>query len=220
MWRLSHAPLPAAIRNTASPHRNTSIRAATGSAVLLLIASLIALAGCAPKEPANDPGSTEQSQAPAIEIAWSPDMDCSTCHASEQESYSDSQCEASLHSDVTCIQCHADDTSLASVHEGKTASDKMPTRLKKTNVEDGVCFDCHYGNRSELIAATNGSVSLTDSQGTSRNPHDPEGISDHETLSCRNCHNMHSNDNIQERALKECESCHHAGVFECYTCHE
>lgn len=180
---------------------------------------LLAMAACAPKEASEGDGATQSNEEP-IQVAWSADMDCGTCHVSEQESYEDTACEASLHEDVACMQCHADESTLRSVHEGKTASDKMPTRLKKTAVEDAVCFGCHYEDREALIEATEGKVVLTDTEGTSRNPHDPEGIAEHETLACGDCHNMHSTEDMQVRAMKQCESCHHEGVFECYTCHD
>ena len=37
---------------------------------------------------------------------------------------------------------------------GKTASDTMPKKLKKTEVPDDACLSCHYGAREELVAAT------------------------------------------------------------------
>lgn len=189
-----------------------------------LVALTAGLAACAPSEPSGEPSGGSQAGKDAssepIQVDWSIDMDCSTCHATEQDSFTDSACEASLHADMACKDCHNDATKLATVHEGKTASDKMPTRLKKTEVSDELCFSCHYENRDALIEATEGKAVLTDSEGTSRNPHDPEGIEEHESLACGDCHNMHSTETVQERAMKQCESCHHAGVFQCYTCHE
>ena len=181
----------------------------------------VAFVGCAPQ--VNDVSDTQgasKGQPAAVDFTWSSDADCAMCHTGEQESYGNAACEASLHKDMACIQCHVDESALQAAHEGKTASDKMPTRLKETGVSDELCFGCHYDNREGLIAATEGSTVLTDTEGTSRNPHDPDGIAEHETLKCSDCHNMHSTDAVQERAMKKCESCHHAGVFACYTCHD
>ena len=202
-------------------HRSTT----TSTRTIIVIATaafaiaLLALPACTPKE-ASDSGSSKTDATPSVEANWSPDSDCGTCHATEQKTYDNAQCEASLHKDVKCLQCHADEAALKTAHEGKTSSDKMPTRLKKTQDEDAVCFSCHENDRAGLIAATDGKAVLTDSEGTSRNPHDPQGIAEHETLACADCHNMHSTEELQERAMSQCTSCHHAGVFACYTCHD
>lgn len=201
--------------------RTHARRAACATVAALATAALCCLGACAPQQ-TSDGGARDdaKSNAPAVDVAWSMDRDCGTCHATERGSYDSSACEASQHKDVACAQCHGDEATLAAVHEGKTASDKMPTRLKKTSVEDATCFSCHYGDRAGLVAATDGSVVLTDSEGTERNPHDPEGVAEHEAIACGDCHNMHSDEDIQERAMSECLSCHHEGVFACYTCHD
>ena len=66
----------------------------------------------------------------------------------------DAACVASTHEGQACISCHADASGLATAHEGKTASDTMPKKLKKTEVPDDACLSCHYGAREELVAAT------------------------------------------------------------------
>ncbi len=199
------------------PVRSVGARA---GAAALLVAALCCLGACAPQEHNADAPSKAPSDEPAIEVSWSMEGDCSTCHATEQKSYESTACEASLHKEVACAQCHSDVSGLEAVHEGKTASDKMPTRLKKTSVDDALCLSCHYSDRESLIAATDGTAVLTDSEGTSRNPHDPQGIAEHEALVCSDCHKMHSDEDIQDLAMKECVTCHHEGVFACYTCHE
>lgn len=187
--------------------------------VTALAAGLLALAACAPQESVEGDGG-QGASTPAVQATWSADIACDTCHAAEQATYDNASCEASHHKEVTCLQCHADEATLATVHEGKTATDALPKRLKQTNVEDAICFSCHYGDRDALIAATESTAVLTDSEGTSRNPHDPQGIAEHEDLACADCHAMHDTKGLEDRAMAVCESCHHEGVFACYTCHE
>lgn len=198
---------------------NASVNMRVGIAALAVVA-ICCLGACAPQASDSNASSETSSDGSAAEAVWSMDSDCGTCHATEQKSYESASCEAALHKDLACAQCHSDESALAAVHEGKTASDKMPTRLKKTSVDDTFCLSCHYGDRDGLIAATEGVAVLTDSEGTSRNPHDPQGIAEHEDLACSDCHKMHSDEAVQDVAMKECVTCHHEGVFACHTCHE
>ena len=152
-------------------------------------------------------------------MEWSPEADCAACHSTEQSSYDDAACLASFHKQQACASCHADDQALSNAHVGKTSADKAPKRLKKTEVSDELCLSCHFGTKEELVAATQ-DVVVTDENGTSRNPHDGGDIAEHESIECSSCHSMHSDEPVSEQAYDTCISCHHAGVFECYTCHE
>lgn len=184
-------------------------------AQVLLAASLGA---CAPHEstPANDDASNGSSIAMAD---WSPDADCETCHTVEQASYESTQCLASSHRDIVCTQCHEDQEKLSAAHTDATTSSKMPKRLKKTEVTDNLCLSCHFGDK-ESLAEASPNISLTDAKGNTRNPHAPDGIAEHESIACVDCHSMHAEESIEDQAMSTCVSCHHAEVFECYTCHE
>ena len=171
------------------------------------------LAGCAP---AAEGSGNDAPEAPA---AWSADVECATCHDVEQGSYADAACEASFHAEVACSGCHDDQDTLSQVHEGKTAADNMTKRLKKSQVSNDVCLSCHFGTREALVEATP-EVVLADKEGNSRNPHDADGIPEHEGIACGDCHAMHDGKPLADRALDECLGCHHEGVFECGTCHD
>ena len=190
---------------------------AIGALSLFLTMSL-ALYACAPKAP-EEGGQGEKASEPVVAVNWSESSDCATCHTVEQESYSDQTCLASMHPDATCTQCHADAAGLATVHEGKTAADKMPKKLKGTNVPDELCLSCHFESREALAEATP-NVLITDAKGNSRNPHLSDGISEHDDIECAECHSMHKAEPIEDQAKDVCYSCRHAEVFECYTCHE
>lgn len=173
----------------------------------------------APVERKRSPPSADDAKETPITVAWSADSECGTCHATEQASYDDAACVASTHEGQACISCHADASGLATAHEGKTASDTMPKKLKKTEVPDDACLSCHYGAREELVAATV-DVAVVDSKGTAVNPHDVTPSEQHDTIRCADCHGMHDAEKLADKADAECASCHHADVFECYTCHD
>lgn len=177
----------------------------------------LALSACAPQT--RELGSApEPDDATTVAIVWSPDSDCAICHVAEQSSYDDTACGASQHQEQICESCHDDEATLSTVHEGKTGSDKMPKRLKETEVAEDTCLSCHFNTREELAAAT-ADVVLSDAKGTSVNPHQlPQGES-HDSIRCGDCHGMHDGEALLEKANGECASCHHSGVFECYTCH-
>lgn len=187
-------------------------------ALSLSLALSIALCSCTPKAPEED-GRGVKAAEPAVAVDWSENSDCATCHAAEQESYSDQACLAGMHPDAACTQCHADVAALATVHEGKTEEDKMPKKLKSTDVPDELCLSCHFGSR-EALAQETPDILITDAKGNSRNPHLSDGISEHDDIECAECHGMHKAEPIEDQARDVCYSCHHAEVFECYTCHE
>ncbi len=188
-------------------------------ATVCALATVATLAACAPQARDGSAEGSSDASTPAVQVSWSADSDCSVCHKNPQSSYENASCLASKHVEQKCIDCHVDETALESVHDGVSADDKQPKRLKKTDVTDESCLSCHYGTKEKLVEATS-DLLVTDDNGTSANPHDLPENPDHETLACENCHGMHDEASIAEQAQATCLSCHHAGVFECYTCHE
>ena len=156
----------------------------TGAATISCAVIALALTACAPQSNENGAASADDAKETPITVAWSADSECGTCHATEQASYDDAACVASTHEGQACISCHADASGLATAHEGKTASDTMPKKLKKTEVPDDACLSCHYGAREELVAATV-DVAVVDSKGTAVNPHDVTPSEQHDTIRCR-----------------------------------
>lgn len=187
--------------------------------LLATVATTILLAACAPMDSSADSTAKKDSTEPAIAVDWTLDSECATCHTVEQETYEDSTCLAYKHQNATCISCHANETSLTSAHEGATSADKMPQKLKKSNVSEESCLSCHYGTKEELATATP-DILITDEKGNMRNPHDSGAVAEHQNITCSSCHAMHKNEDSMTQAKKTCQSCHHTGVFECYTCHE
>ncbi|MEG0374585.1 MAG: cytochrome c3 family protein [Raoultibacter sp.] len=201
------------------------------AAMLIAIASVCAILTCglaacgqphAP-ESATD-GNSKTADSAMNEVAWSPEIDCLTCHETQAASIEDAGCPASLHADSACLDCHADEESLATVHKAKAGSDpsKLKT-LKSTTIDEKVCVDCH-GSWEELAAKTANVTVLTDSDGKTVNPHEVLTTSNtagqHDDITCVDCHKMHSDESIDITAPRSCQTCHHMDVYECGTCHE
>ena len=195
--------------------------ACAAAALASILTVLLFVAGCAPttNERGGAPSGEEGDGAPTVQVTWTPDADCALCHAEEGSSLASIPCPAEKDGNRACVTCHADEASLSSVHEGKTTGDKMPKKLKATEVASDTCESCH-GTYAELAVKTAASTALTDSKGTVVNPHDLPGNAEHESLACADCHQMHSDGDAAKTAPKACSSCHHAGVYECNTCHE
>lgn len=195
--------------------------------ILGLAGALLAggVSGCAPngsEEPQGDRGkAAAANETAAVEFTWSADADCSTCHGAESSSITDESTVAGIHGAEgdTCATCHIDGVDLAAVHEGATTDSKMPKKLKKTKIDEAVCLACH-GSGEELAEKTAASLALTDSEGTTVNPHALPSGSDHDMVTCSDCHSMHGSDPVADTAKAECLSCHHQDVFECGTCHD
>lgn len=181
------------------------------------LAMALCVLACACSNESGD-GKAQGNDA-SVAVNWSMEVDCGVCHSIEGESMADASCEASSHVDMTCIQCHDDEKALSLVHEGKTAENTSPKKLRKTEVSNDLCLSCHYGTREALIEATS-DVIVVDSEGTGRNPHDVGDVAEHGDIACADCHNMHDSNPIEDQAKDKCLSCHHADVFECGTCHE
>lgn len=201
--------------------RRCQIWAALGLVSVMLLA---AASGCAPKAadetPANN-SNAAASEATLVDFTWSADADCSMCHGNESASVADNSTIAGIHGAEgnTCATCHSDEASLAKVHEGATADSKTPKHLKKTKIDEQVCLACH-GSLEEIAQKTAESTALTDSEGLTVNPHALPSNSDHDMITCSNCHSMHSSEPIADTAKDKCLTCHHKDVFECGTCHE
>lgn len=187
---------------------------------------------------------------PAIAaVEWPIDGDCTACHtkeafdleaapaepdvkeakdteatdASSQEAADDAVPCAdyiAIHSAFGCAVCHADEK-LGELHDGVAADDKMPKKLKKTKVDAEICLVCHE-SYDALAEKTADSQALVDDNGTVVNPHALPDVTDHEPISCVDCHTVHKDADkpVTEKAKDKCLSCHHENVFECGTCHE
>ncbi len=129
--------------------------------------------------------------------------------------------KVSAHQSFECVTCHDDQDAMDSVHEDVAEGDRIPKRLKKTEVDSEVCLTCHE-SYEVLAEDTEDCTALTDSKGTVVNPHEVVELNDRhgESLTCFSCHEAHSDDAVADSAARSCESCHHTNVYECYTCHE
>lgn len=128
---------------------------------------------------------------------------------------------AQLHHDSAAIGCSAchDDPRLEGLHEDAAADDRMPRQLRKTAISDELCRGCHTAEA--LIEATAGLDALTDTEGTTVNPHDLPVSESHNQMTCTLCHEAHDgNADPAETALKKCELCHHTGAYTCGGCHK
>jgi uncharacterized protein YceK len=187
--------------------------------IAIAILILYTVAGCSGISQNQNGSDSSNSSNTAAQTAWSPDTDCTTCHTTETASMSDSACLVSKHvaQGVTCSTCHTDNDALAAAHEDMSTA-KTPTKLKKTTVDESVCLNCH--DKTELAENTTNVTVCTDSQGTTVNPHDLPVNDNHATITCVDCHEMHSTDTAETLAPEKCISCHHANVYQCYTCHK
>lgn len=197
--------------------------------VVCALAFALAFAvGCAPAEQKSDSTQKtekEESGGNALDdqpVNWTMESDCASCHTTEAESEDDPQCvQAVAHKgQATCIQCHTDEPVLSTAHEGITFGDKPASKPTVETVPEQTCVDCH-GTLAEMAVITAGSTALTDSNGTTVNPHERPAGQTHEEnpATCTDCHNNHSK-NLEKDAMKYCATCHHRGVFTCGNCHE
>ncbi len=193
-------------------------KVALALAAVALTACAAVAAGCAPQA-ATDNGAAAGTEPPTVEVAWSPDADCAVCHTTESAALPQTPCVAASNDSLNCASCHTDETGLAKAHDGVTTGGKTPSRLKSTNVDPAICESCH-GSLESLAERTASSTVLTDANNTTVNPHALPATAKHASVTCGDCHKMHSGDNVATTAPKACSSCHHAGVYECGTCHE
>jgi hypothetical protein len=196
-------------------------------ALIILFIGGVLIAACAPRQAAPDDdsssaGGTGDDVGAEMVVEWSPEINCATCHVDEDGSLAVATTAAGIHKseDLSCIDCHDNQTGLADVHKGVTAGETTSKVLKKTKVTTETCTasGCH-DNAEERVAATSSFAGLTDINGTMINPHDlPQGDG-HKSLNCSTCHKGHE-PFVADDTVKECYSCHHEKVFECQTCHE
>lgn len=198
------------------------------SVALLLAAAAIAcaaLAGCSPE--AGNPqeegtvvgqekASTDATEDGSSTVAWTIDSDCTACHLANQIAEDGTH---GAHSSLTCITCHEASSELEKAHEKATMVEEADVkRLRKTTVAKEACLSCHAedyvpGKTSEITA-------LTDTAGTTVNPHDLPDGEQHDGIVCADCHGMHDNETAEEKAPQVCLSCHHQNEYTCHTCHE
>ena len=194
-------------------------------AALAVVAAIIIAAGCSPQggEPKATEGPDPAEQTAAAEPAsdWSLATDCATCHSAEAATTTEASLGAGVHATTAgtdCATCHNDEAALATVHQGADGRGAMPKKLRKTPVDAQTCLaaGCHDLSAEELGALTADITDLTDSKGTTVNPHEVMGLTaGHSDIACSDCHGMHR----ETVAADTCVGCHHAGVYECNTCH-
>ena len=153
--------------------------------------------------------------------AFSMDADCAACHKTAAEKMADEGYIGEQHQGLDCVFCHDNEEELTAAHAEKYSA-KQASRvvaLNKTTVDEAVCLDCH-GDHEALAEATADVTVLTDSKGTTVNPHDIPDIDKHANITCGSCHKMHDDKTSDEAAQNTCLNCHHDNVYECYTCHK
>jgi cytochrome c553 len=193
------------------------------SRIAIFLATAVCLAmliACAPQstEAAENGTDQDQKQTSAELPTWTEQTDCTTCHELEVNSVTNSVSTYFFHSDQACVSCHSDNTGkLTSAHDNY-ATAKLPTKLKRTEIDETACLSCH--DKEELKDRTCTSTVLTDVNGTVVNPHAIPDSPSHENVLCSDCHKMHSEKPRADVARKLCENCHHKNVYECLTCHQ
>lgn len=185
-------------------------KTACALAVAGLVAGCCMIAGCSPSSNADaEQQSSKSNAAEAVDFVWQPDADCATCHDKEDAEGSIASTHAALGQD--CMSCHDDQALLESAHEGVTSKSLMP---RKATINQDTCLSCHESY--EKLAEKTADKPIVDSNGTEINPHAVPQSEEHGEQACNNCHAGHKD----KEPTEYCSSCHHAGVFECYTCHE
>lgn len=204
--------------------KRATLRMAALTACTVVLA--MGLAACTPQN-ASDAKDSSQVDAPASAIDWSPDSDCSTCHADQDSRGSQpAQALGSQHEQrgVACSTCHLE-ADMQTVHAEHGDSGRTPTKLRYSNVNPTSCLAsaCHV-SQENLAERTADLMAVADSNGLTANPHDlpasPEEGAGHDTLDCFSCHKAHEEVDVVETTLQTCFGCHHQQVFECGTCHE
>lgn len=190
-------------------------------ATLAIVAVITAGCGAPPRNASESGGSSDKE--PAIKVEWSLQSDCGMCHSAQKNSQTQEGLAACVHAtkaQATCASCHNDEATLSTVHEGKTASDAMPTKLDKTTIAPQTCRSagCHDLGDAEYLALTANITELTDATGKMVNPHSIVGQKGHDEITCANCHVEHSKKTNTD--MEYCVTCHHSGKFgTCSECH-
>lgn len=204
-------------------NENQTVRPSKKLAVFVILWGFllisVGISSCSPSQSAEKEDRQDAQTEVVASFTWASESDCSTCHSAEAESSENPLCGLYAHEELSCNECHTDSSALTAVHEEVALTDtNKATRLKQTSVSKSVCLECHEADYS--AERTEGIAILTDSEGTTVNPHDFPNLESHEEITCSNCHTMHADEAIDVTASKFCLSCHHHDVYECYTCHE
>lgn len=190
-----------------------------------LCLALVVAAGCTPKENNDKPTTTSGSATQTI--AWSPEADCSTCHAAQDCKGNQPETTiGAIHEKqgVACVDCH-ETAEMEKVHEEHGDSGRTPTKLMYSEVSETSCLqsECHV-SKDALAEKTANVTSIADKNGLVVNPHNLPASktpgTGHDSIDCLDCHTVHEDSNIAESAKATCLECHHADVFECGTCHQ
>lgn len=187
------------------------------AAALAVSIALLGL-GCAPHQSetlASSGDDPAQSEEQAVSTTpWSPDSDCSSCHAEEADANGDHLSATHVALGVTCLDCHEEEPT-AAAHDGGAAT-------QTASYTNDQCFNCHmensHGSWDEVAALTADSDVAKNPDGEYVNPHAPHPAdSTADELECRTCHSMHS----KEQLAQGCYSCHHSMTLQaCADCHE
>lgn len=173
-------------------------------------------ASAAEKETAKTSKTKQKTTSAASGGAWSVDSNCETCHSDVHASLEGEAGVAQAHSAVSCDTCHSNVDELATIHQETTKTTPGKIRRLKTPVAKETCLQCH-GSLEDLAEKTAQCTVLTDSEGTTVNPHVIPDNGEHTTdPACTTCHGMHKDVDPQDY----CRSCHHTDIYTCYTCHD
>lgn len=201
---------------------NRTHRRTAAALVACVFSIFLSCAACAPHQ-STEGSANRDADSTQSSFIWSYDSKCEQCHQRETASMETPPCLANLHAEQgnTCATCHTDARGLSKAHEGATPdkAETRATKLRSTSIDENVCFSCH-GDYEELAIRTSDSTLLTDSEGTTVNPHALPENEEHASSDCSSCHAMHTEDSVEKSAREHCESCHHAGVYACHTCHD
>ena len=165
----------------------------TGLTVFATLLFAAALTACAPHGVSDDGGDAlADTSESATTFTWTAESDCAACHETEGASMADAGCEISAsHGDLDCVSCHTDTAGLETAHGDVDMADyKVPSKLRKTEVDPAACESCH--TLSEVATKTADLSLLTDDNGKTVNPHDMPETEQHENVTCASCHDMHS----------------------------
>lgn len=203
--------------------------------IVAAVALLAILAACAPQETGDavsDPEPVEvveeaketEEDSPSnstVDLSFSMDSDCGTCHKKAVESEQNAHTVSSVHAshEVSCITCHDQEETLKEVHDNATSMDE-PKRLKTAKISEETCLSCHV-SYEELATKTADVTVLTDANGLTINPHSAKQLNEEHAseITCMKCHTEH--EEIDEnKSQNYCMNCHHMKVYECNTCHE
>ena len=212
--------------NAIKKHRSRLLAsAAVVAAVTALALTLGAVVGCAPTTAA--PLSEEEIAAadPMFQqiLTWTADSECEICHKVEDASLQNADCpQASGHADLECVQCHTEESTLKTAHDGVAYNDVPADEATVVTVDPATCQDpaCH-GTLEEMAVKTADLDTFKDEKGKVQDPHEYESNEQHDAHQpvCTDCHKIHSEE-LQKDAMMWCAQCHHKGVFQCGTCHE